>query len=69
MPVADSFDAMNARFPEQGVKRRQAVLRGHSQSIGERMHADLAAFMALPAVPFDPCHVVTGRASSMSLVR
>jgi transposase len=69
MPVADSFDAMNARFLDQCVARRQAVLRGHSQSIGERLAADLAAFMALPAVAFDPCHMVTGRASSMSLVR
>ena len=69
MPVADSFDAMNARFLEQCVARRSAVLRGHSQSIGERLAADLAAFMTLPAVPFDPCHIVTGRASSMSLAR
>jgi transposase len=69
MPVADSFDAMNTRFLDQCVDRRQAVLRGHTQSIGERMQADLAAFMALPAVAFDPCHMVTGRASSMSLVR
>ena len=69
MPVADSFDAMNARFLEQCVARRQALLRGHSQSIAERLTADLAAFMALPAVAFDPCHMVTGRASSMSLVR
>ena len=28
MPVADSIDAMNARFLEQCVGRRQAVLRG-----------------------------------------
>ncbi len=69
MPVAENFDAMNARFLEQCVERRQAVLRGHSQSIGERLAADLAAFMALPAVAFDPCQMVTGRASSMSLVR
>ncbi|OHC46835.1 MAG: transposase [Rhodobacteraceae bacterium GWE1_64_9] len=69
MPVADSFDALNARFLEQCVERRQAVLRGNSQSIGERMSADLEAFMPLPAVAFDPCHMVTGRASSMSLVR
>jgi hypothetical protein len=69
MPVADSFDAMNARFLEQCMERRQAVLRGHSQSIGNRLTIDLAAFMPLPAVPFDPCHIVTGRASSMSLVR
>jgi transposase len=69
MPVADSFDAMNARFLEQCVERRQAVLRGHSQSIGQRLAADLAVFMALPTMAFDPCHMVTGRASSMSLVR
>ena len=69
MPVADNFDAMNARFIEQCMERRQAVLRGHSQSIGDRLTTDLAAFMPLPAVPFDPCHIVTGRASSMSLVR
>jgi len=69
IPGADSFDAMNARFLEQCVDRRQAVLRGHSQSINERLTTDLAAFMPLPAVPFDPCHIVTGRASSMSPVR
>ena len=40
MPVAESFDAMHARFLEQCVERRQAVLRAHSQSIGERMQAD-----------------------------
>jgi hypothetical protein len=43
MPVAESFDAMHARFLEQCVERRQAVLRAHSQSIGERMQADLCS--------------------------
>lgn len=37
MPVADSFDAINARFLEQCVERGQAVLRGHTQSIGTRL--------------------------------
>ena len=69
VPVADSLDALNARLLQQCLERRQAVLRGHSQSIGERMQADLAAFMTLPAVAFDPCHMVTGRVSSLSLVR
>jgi hypothetical protein len=68
-PEAPSFDALNARFLDQCMERRQAILRGHEHSIGERLVADLAAFMPLPAVPFDPCHMVTGRASSMSLVR
>jgi hypothetical protein len=43
--------------------------RGHEHSIGHRLVADLTAFMPLPTVPFDPCHMVTGRASSMALVR
>jgi transposase len=68
-PEAPSFDALNARFLEQCMERRQAILRGHERSIGDRLMADLAAFMPLPAVPFDPCHMVTGRASSMALVR
>jgi hypothetical protein len=33
------------------------------------MEADIAAFMPLPTVAFDPCHIVSGRASSMALVR
>jgi transposase len=69
MPVAESFDALNARFVEQCINRQGAVLRGETESIGARMRADMAAFMVLPAVPFDPCHQITGRASSMSLVR
>ena len=69
VPVAESFDVLNARFLQQCVARQQVILRGHDHTIGDRMQADLAAFMALPAVPFDPCHMTTGRASSMSLVR
>ena len=50
-------------------KRRQAVLRGHSTTIAERMQADIAAFMPLPSAPYDACHKVATRVSSMSLVR
>jgi transposase len=53
-PEAPSFDALNARFLEQCVERRQAILRGHEHSIGDRLVADLTAFMPLPTVPFDP---------------
>ena len=69
LPVAPDFDAINVGFRESCVARQAAVLRGQTLSIGERMQVDVAAFMPLPAVPFDPCHIVTGRASSMSLVR
>jgi len=69
MPVATDFGGLNAKFRDQCVARQAAVLRGHTLSIGERLKADQAAFIPLPAVPFDPCHIVPGRASSTSLVR
>jgi hypothetical protein len=62
---APSFDALNA-LPENGRCGRAGHLAGMS-SIGDRLVADLA-FMPLPTVPFDPA-MVTGRASSMALVR
>lgn len=69
VPAADSFEALNARLLEACTKRQQAVLRGHSTPIAERMQADIAAFMDVPAVPFDACHKVATRVSSLSLVR
>jgi len=69
LPVAESFDALNARFLDACAKRRQAILRGHTASIGERMQADLAAFTKLPPAPYDACDKVNTRVSSLSLVR
>ncbi len=69
MPVAASFEALNAQLIDGCRKRRAAVLRGHSSTISERMQADLAAFMPLPASPYDACHKVATRVSSLSLVR
>jgi hypothetical protein len=69
IPVVDSFEALNAMLADKCRKRGQAVLRGHTTSIDARMAEDLALFMVLPSVPFDPCHIITGRASSMSLAR
>ena len=69
LPVAESFDALNARFLDACKKRRQAVLRGQSTTIGERMQADISAFMPLPPTPYDACHKIATRVSSMSLVR
>jgi transposase len=69
VPVAESFEALNAMLLDKCMKRRQAVLRGKGASIEERMKADAALFMALPDHAFDPCHIQPGRASSLSLVR
>jgi transposase len=69
LPAADSFEALNARFRNACSKRRQAILRGHTITIGERLQADQAAFMALPPAAYDACHKVATRVSSLSLVR
>ena len=67
MLVAENFEALNAQLIDGCRKRRAAVLRGHTGTIGERMQADLAAFMPLPASPYDACHKVATRVSSLSL--
>jgi len=69
LPVAESYDALNARFLDACAKRRQARLRGHAATIAERMQADVAAFMALPPAPYDACDKSATRVSSLSLVR
>ena len=69
MPRFDSFDDLNARLEEQCLKRQDEVLRGHSETIGERLMRDLDALMALPPVPYDACEKVSTRATSISMVR
>ena len=69
LPVADSFEALNARLLDACSKRRQAILRGHRVTIAERMQADVVAFMKLPPVSYDACHKAATTVSSFSLVR
>ena len=69
LPVAESFDALNIRLLDACTKRRQAILRGQSMTISERMQSDISAFMPLPPTPYDACHKIATRVSSMSLVR
>jgi len=69
MPRFESFEALNASLEEQCLKRQDAVLRGHTETIGERLMRDLDALMALPAVPYDACEKLSTRVSSISMVR
>ena len=69
LPNAPSYEALNEFLLKKCLERRIDVLRGHSQTIEQRLASDLAAFRALPAAPFDPCDKRTGRVSSLSLVR
>ena len=68
-PRFDSFDALNAWLEMQCLKRQDDVVRGHSETIGERLLRDLDGLMALPPTPYDACEKVSTRATSISMVR
>ncbi|MDH3289345.1 MAG: IS21 family transposase [Betaproteobacteria bacterium] len=69
IPRFESFEALNAWLEEQCLKRQDAVLRGHSETIGERLMRDLDTLMVLPAAPYDACEKLSTRATSISMVR
>ena len=69
MPRVASLAVLNADLIERCRRRLGDRLRGHSETIGERLVRDLAAFQSLPATPYDACEKRTGRVSSLSLVR
>jgi hypothetical protein len=69
LPQAESFEALNARLMEDCRRRFADRLRGHAETIGERLARDLAAFHELPAAAYDACDKQAGRVSSLSLVR
>jgi hypothetical protein len=69
LPRAVTFNALNAELIEGCRARLGARLRGHDETIGERLARDLAAFHDLPAAPYDACEKRSGRVSSLSLVR
>lgn len=69
VPRFESFEALNAWLEAQCLKRQDEVLRGHTETIGQRLLRDLDALMALPAVPCDACDKISTRATSISMVR
>ncbi len=69
IPHFATWEAFNLWLAEQCRKRQADVLRGHSESIGQRLVRDLEAMMDLPTAPFDACDQATGQVNSQSLVR
>ena len=69
VPSFDSFEDLNAYLEAQCRKRLEARLRGHDETIGERLQRDQEALLALPAVPYDASDKHVTRVSSLSLVR
>jgi hypothetical protein len=68
-PRFENFDALNVWLEEQCLKRQDDIVRGHCESIGDRLMRDLEALMALPPTPYDACEKVSTRATSISMVR
>jgi transposase len=69
VPHVASFAALNEQLLADCRRRFAERLRGHSETIGERLARDLACFHDLPASPYDACDKQPGRVSSLSLVR
>jgi hypothetical protein len=69
IPHFPSWIAFNAELEAQCRGRQGHILRGHKETIGERLQRDLAAMRPLPAAPFEACDQAGGRVSSQSLVR
>ena len=69
IPHFPSWDDFNADLEGQCRARLTRTLRGHKETIGERLQRDLAAMRPLPAAPFEACDQAGGRVSSQSLVR
>ena len=68
-PSYPSFDALNSYLEERCLERLGRRLRGHDETIGQRMERDLDALLPLPATHYDASERHVSRVSSLSLVR
>jgi transposase len=69
VPRFATWEEFNLWLEAQCRKRQGDILRGHSETIRERLARDLAMMAELPAAPFDACDQTTGQVSSQALVR
>jgi transposase len=69
VPVAASFAALNAHLERCCLARLDQRVRGHAESIGERLERDLAALQPRPPGPYEACERKAARVSALSLVR
>ena len=69
IPRASNWDELNAHLEAECRKRRERILRGHTETIGERFERDRAVMLPLPAAPYEACEKIAARVSSLSLVR
>ncbi|GAY20395.1 MULTISPECIES: IS21 family transposase [Sphingobium] len=69
IPRAATYDDFNAELERRCRARQDERAERHTETIGERLAADLAALRPLPAGTFEPCETKGARVSSTALVR
>jgi Mu transposase-like protein len=69
VPRAASWEELNAGLAQRCVRDRQRALDGHATPIEAILPVDQAAFLALPAEPFEPRRVEVVAINSLSLGR
>ena len=69
VPQVRDFDQLNEFLRERCEADRERRLRGQPGTKAQLFVEDRAAFLPLPAVPFEACRKVSTTASSLSLVR
>ena len=69
IPHAASFAELNVQLLAHCRRRLGDRLRGHDESIGERLGRDRAALLPLPPTPYEACEKQAARVNSLSLVR
>ena len=69
IPVCASFAELNAHLERRCLDRLDDRVRGHAETIGERLERDLAALQPRPPAAYDACDRRATRVSALSLVR
>jgi transposase len=69
IPKAASFAEFNRYLLECCRRRFNDRLRGHDETIGERLLRDRGSLLPLPPAPYDACEKKAARVNSLSLVR
>jgi transposase len=69
IPRAASFAELNAQLLVCCRRRLNDRLRGHAETIGERLVRDCDALLRLPPTRYEACEKKPARVSSLSLVR
>ena len=69
VPVMPSFAALNAHLEQRCLERLDHRVRGHEESIGERLVRDLSTLQPRPPTAYEACERKPARVSARSLVR